>query len=79
MIQVKLPDGTLKEYENGSTALDVASSIGDRLAQATIAAEINGTVVDAMRPSPQRNRSTYHFMTDENGSTFLFTTKTTGA
>jgi threonyl-tRNA synthetase len=50
MIQVKLPDGTVKEYADGSTALDVAMSIGERLAQATIAAEINGTVVDAMRP-----------------------------
>ena len=50
MIQVKLPDGTVKEYADGSTALDVAMSIGERLAQATIAAEVNGTVVDAMRP-----------------------------
>lgn len=50
MIQVKLPDGTVKEYADGSTALDVAASIGDRLAQATIAAEVNGAVVDSMRP-----------------------------
>ena len=50
MIQVNLPDGTSKEFESGSTALDVAASIGERLALATIAAEVNGTIVDAMRP-----------------------------
>lgn len=53
MPRVQLPDGTVKEYPAGSSALDVARSIGERLAQATIAAEIDGTVVDAMRPLEQ--------------------------
>jgi threonyl-tRNA synthetase len=50
MITVKLPDGTEKEYPDDSSALDVAASIGSRLADATVAAEIDGTIVDAMRP-----------------------------
>lgn len=50
MIQVNLPDGTSKEFAAGTTALDVAASIGERLAMATVAAEVNETVVDAMRP-----------------------------
>ncbi|MDG2390630.1 MAG: threonine--tRNA ligase [Planctomycetaceae bacterium] len=50
MITVKLPDGTEKEYPDHSSALDVAASIGSRLADATIAAEIDGIIVDAMRP-----------------------------
>lgn len=50
MITVKLPDGTEKEYPDKSSALDVAASIGSRLADATVAAEIEGVIVDAMRP-----------------------------
>ncbi|WP_437191313.1 threonine--tRNA ligase [Planctomicrobium sp. SH527] len=49
-MQIQLPDGTVKEYPAGSSALDVARSIGERLANATIAAEINGQIVDASRP-----------------------------
>ena len=50
MLQVQLPDGSVKEYPDNYTAIDVAKTIGERLANATLAAEINGTVVDAMRP-----------------------------
>ncbi|MCH9652394.1 MAG: threonine--tRNA ligase [Planctomycetes bacterium] len=50
MIQVKLPDGTVKEYSENSTAIDVAQSIGERLANAVVAAEVDGTVCDAFRP-----------------------------
>lgn len=50
MIQVQLPDGTLLSHTETATALDVAAGIGERLAKATIAASINGTIVDAMRP-----------------------------
>lgn len=49
-MRVQLPDGTIKEFPAGSSALDVARSIGERLASATIAAEIGGHVVDASRP-----------------------------
>ena len=49
-MNIQLPDGTLKEYPAGSSALDVARSIGERLANATIAAQIGETIVDAMRP-----------------------------
>lgn len=50
MIQVQLPDGTVKEYPDQATAMDVAASIGARLAAAVIAAQVNGKVVDAARP-----------------------------
>jgi threonyl-tRNA synthetase len=49
MIPVELPDGTLKDYPDDASALDVAQSIGERLAKAVIAAEAGGQVVDAMR------------------------------
>ena len=50
MIKVQLPDGTLLEHQDSATALDVAAGIGERLAKATIAASISGTIVDSMRP-----------------------------
>lgn len=50
MIQVKLPDGTVKDYPENSSAFDVAASIGERLAQAVVAADVNGTIVDSVRP-----------------------------
>jgi threonyl-tRNA synthetase len=39
MIKVKLPDGSVKEYPKGTTALDVAKSISPRLASAALVAE----------------------------------------
>lgn len=50
MLEVQLPDGTVLEKEDHVTALDVAAGIGERLAQATAAASIDGQIVDAMRP-----------------------------
>jgi len=49
-IQVQLPDGSIKESPPTATALDVAEEIGARLAAAVVAAEIDGTIVDANRP-----------------------------
>jgi threonyl-tRNA synthetase len=39
-IQVKLPDGSLREFPGGSSALDVANSISPRLAAASVVAKI---------------------------------------
>jgi threonyl-tRNA synthetase len=50
MIQIQLPDGTVKEYPDDNTALDVAASIGERLANAVVAAEVDGNIVDSNRP-----------------------------
>lgn len=50
MPTIQLPDGTIKDYPPGSSAIDVARSIGERLANSTVAAEVNGVIVDAMRP-----------------------------
>ncbi len=50
MIKVTLPDGAVREYENGVTAMDVAKSISEGLARKVLAAKINGEVWDASRP-----------------------------
>ena len=49
-IHVKLPDGSAKDVPRGSTALDVAKSIGQRLADAALAAKSNGDLIDLSRP-----------------------------
>jgi threonyl-tRNA synthetase len=50
MIHVTLPDGSVKQYNAGATALDVALSISEGLARNVLAAKVNNEVVDANRP-----------------------------
>ena len=45
-VQVRLPDGSKVELPEGSTAGDLAASIGPRLAKAAIAAEVDGRLTD---------------------------------
>ncbi len=49
-IQVKLPDGSVKEVPKGTTPLDVAREISPRLADAALAAKSDGTIIDLTRP-----------------------------
>ncbi|MBF90644.1 MAG: threonine--tRNA ligase [Flavobacteriales bacterium] len=49
MINITLPDGTVKQMEQCSTAMDVAKSISEGLARNVLAAEVNGEVWDATR------------------------------
>lgn len=46
-ICITLPDGSKKQYPSGVTALNVAADIGPGLAKSTIAAQANGTLIDA--------------------------------
>ena len=54
MIQVTLPDGAVREYDNGVSSMDVAKSISEGLARKVLAAEVNGEVWDASRPLPEQ-------------------------
>ncbi|MEY3198272.1 MAG: threonyl-tRNA synthetase [Bacteroidota bacterium] len=49
MINVTLPDGSIKQYEKATTALDVAKSISEGLARNVLAAKVDGQVIDANR------------------------------
>ena len=49
-IQVTLPDGSVKSVAAGSTPLDVAKSIGTRLADDCIVARVDGNMWDLTRP-----------------------------
>src|SRR5689334_9064683 len=50
MINITFPDGAVRQYEKGITALDVAKSISEGLARKVLAASVNGQVWDATRP-----------------------------
>ncbi|MFM1947655.1 MAG: threonyl-tRNA synthetase [Bacteroidota bacterium] len=50
MIQVTFPDGTIREYEKGTSALQIAMSISEGLARNVLAARVNGQVKDAVLP-----------------------------
>ena len=50
MINITFPDGAVRQYEAGTTALQVAQSISEGLARNVLAAKVNGEVWDATRP-----------------------------
>ncbi len=50
MIKIKLPDGSVREYAQGTTGMDIALSISEGLARNVLAAKVNGKVVDASLP-----------------------------
>jgi threonyl-tRNA synthetase len=52
-IAITLPDGSQKSVEAGASALDIAKSISPRLADAAIAAKVNGELWDLTRPIEQ--------------------------
>lgn len=61
MIKITLPDGSIKEMENGTTPMDVAMSISQGLARNVISASFNGIKVETKTPLT------------EDGSLVLFT------
>ena len=53
MVQIQFPDGAVRSYEKGITALGIAKSISEGLAKKVLAATVNGEVWDATRPIHQ--------------------------
>ncbi len=50
MINITFPDGAVRQYEKGTTALGIAKSISEGLAKKVLASVVNGQVWDAGRP-----------------------------
>jgi len=50
MINITLPDGTVKQFPKGTTAMDIAKSISEGLARNVLSAKVNGVVMEAVRP-----------------------------
>src|SRR5687767_2151164 len=71
MIKITFPDGAVREYEKGTTALAIAKSISEGLARKVLAANVNGQVWDATRPINEDAKLNLLTWTDNEGkSTF---------
>ena len=72
MIKITLPDGSVREYAKGTTALQIAQSISEGLARNVLAAKINGDVWDATRPINSDARVVLLTMNDLEGKSTLW-------
>ena len=55
MIQITLPDGSVRDYNKGTSAMDVALSISEGLARNVLAAKVDGIIKDANLPINQNS------------------------
>ncbi|MFB9862129.1 threonine--tRNA ligase [Rufibacter immobilis] len=53
MIHITLPDGSVREYQEGVTGIEIAASISEGLARNVLAVKVNGQVWDLTRPITQ--------------------------
>ncbi len=67
MIDITLPDGSVRQYEAGVTSLDIAKSISEGLARRVLAANINGQVKDATSPITDNANLTLLTWNDADG------------
>src|SRR5262245_28247493 len=67
MLTLRLPDGSQKQVAEGSRPRQVAEGIGKRLAQAAVAAKVNGVIVDLDRELPAGNGDiAFQILTDKD-------------
>jgi threonyl-tRNA synthetase len=71
-INITLPDGSVRSYETGATALDVAKSISEGLARNVLAAKVNGEVWDATRPITQDSTLTLLTWNDKEAKSTMW-------
>src|SRR6201986_540042 len=67
MINITLPDGSARQYEKGTTPMQIAMSISEGLARNVLAAEVDGQVWDASRPIEQDAHVKLLTWNDTNG------------
>ena len=67
MIQISFPDGNVKEYAKGVTALEIAKSISEGLARNVLSATVNGEIIDATRAIDKDASIVLHTFRDKDG------------
>ncbi|HXA03149.1 MAG TPA: threonine--tRNA ligase [Cytophagaceae bacterium] len=72
MIKITLPDGSVREYESGTTPLQVAQKISEGLARNVLAARVNGEIWDATRPLITDSTVTLLTWNDDQGKSTLW-------
>ena len=66
MVTLRLPDGSIKDAPQGATARQIAEGIGKRLAQAAIAAKVDGEIVDLNRELPTDGEHSFQILTEKD-------------
>lgn len=72
MINITFPDGAVRQYEPGISALDIAKSISEGLARKVLAAKVNGQVIDATRPITEDGTLQLLTWTDTDGKSTMW-------
>ena len=72
MIEITLPDGSIKSVEVGTTALVIATGISEGLARNVLAAEVAGEVVDPQRPINESSTLKLLTWNDEEGKSTMW-------
>ena len=67
MIQITLPDGSIKSFENNTTAMEVAKSISEGFARNVISAKFNDTVIETTTPITTDGSLILYTWNDEDG------------
>ncbi|MBR6926436.1 MAG: threonine--tRNA ligase [Bacteroidaceae bacterium] len=67
MINIKFPDGSIRQYEAGVTAMQVAESISPRLAAEVLSCGVNGETRDLLRPINEDCELKLYKWDDEEG------------
>jgi len=67
MIEISLPDGSIKKFEINSTPFDVAKSISEGLARNIISASFNGDTVETTTPLTSNGSLILYTFNDEAG------------
>ena len=69
MIKITLPDGSIKEFEKGTTPIMVAKSISEGLARNVISAKFNKTTVETVTPLETDGSLILYTWNDKEGKT----------
>ena len=72
MINITLPDGSVRNYQKGTTALEIAQSISEGLARNVLAAKVNGEIWDATRPILSDAKLVLLTINDQEGKSTLW-------
>ncbi len=67
MINITFPDGNIRQYEEGVTALDIAKSISEGLARNVVSAKLDDEIWDATRPIYKDARLKLFTLRDKEG------------
>jgi threonyl-tRNA synthetase len=72
MINITLPDGSVRQYESAVSSMDVAKSISEGLARNVLAAKVNGEVIDANRMLTEDSSLQLLTWNDQEGKSTLW-------